>query len=105
VVAEPDKQTQILISQLANTLDGMYEAREQGDIERELRLREQMIPLLVQALTSKNDDLLELSVYCVSLIEKEAYLEVMDKALSRGSNDPQIIESIQRVAEVASRPV
>jgi hypothetical protein len=101
VVTKMEIPPRTLISRLANTLEAMYEAREQGDVEQETRLQARMMPLLVQALTSKDDDLLELSVYCVSLLEEEAYVRVQKEAQSKAADDPQIIESLRKVAELS----
>lgn len=95
--------SRVLSAQIANMLEGIYEARELGDVDREQRLQDQIIQPLVWALTSGDDDLLELSVYCISLLDKAVSTRALSQAHSASSRDLQISESVERVARLSEQ--
>jgi len=84
-------------------LDDIYEARQIGDIDLEQRLQDQIVQPLVQALMSGDDDLLELSVYCISLLDKSFSARAIRQAISESSGAPQISESIAKVAGLSDQ--
>ena len=78
----------------ANLLDDAYQARERGDVNQESEVQDRLAPLLPSALTSGDDELLEMSVYCMSLLEDQKALSALEQAYSTVSDNSGLLSSV-----------